>query len=363
MWPLLFLLAAAPSAQDRTRAVDVAEASQTSPAFEQLIEDMVHELVLDLAKLATAEISPLAIDAVTATPELSREVAERVRFMASAKVRDIPGLVEVHCIGCDDATTVSAQDGQWRFSRDDTDMASVRARAARVGAQTFLSMRVEMNGQTLALSARIIDAFSSGVVFAKRYLSNEKRAALDLRGRETVEQRSTELATMTRRPWLFGHSLFLGVLQMPWVYANGAARGSINGLSLTYRLNEIFGDDRQFLIGLQVQAFVDPFSSLPLGKPLPVSGGLATLIFAYTLKFRDLRVPHFRTGALVGGYIGGSLGNNFAAGGIFEVQMRFRLGFNLALMYVRPSDLQATLNIPLTVGGFTWTLGSSFNWD
>jgi len=354
-----------PTPQEKAHELGtIIAASTETPDAERSLADILEELVLSYSKLDRRLFSPLMVERVIVSPQLSDEMRKRLVMMLSTALSRVPDLQEVACFNCENVLRSRIQDGNWQLSLGATDRDASRSRAAALGAKSFLIVALEIDGEgALVLDATLFSAETGELINGKRITGDAQRAALERDPKELqpAEKREAELLkTYGRHPFL-AQAVQLGFLRIPYVLSGDD--GAINGLSLGYRLAEVFGPGREWLVGLQLQAFLDPALRLIPTNPLPVSGGLVTIVFAYTLRFQDLRIPLFRAGVNAGGYVGGSLGNSFAAGGVLEIMMRFRLGLNLSLMYILPVNLQSTLNIPLTVGGVTFSVGTSFNWD
>jgi hypothetical protein len=202
--------------------------------------------------------------------------------------------------------------------------------------------------------------------------SDGERAAMLDRGTQSADVYAEEMSRLLPKKTSFGLSAIAGFLNMPFkVSALGqSAKGSINALMFAFRIYEAFGLDKAVLIGLEARGFIDtnfqqnlPPGTLEQGVSFPASGGMFTAVVAYSPRFSsDLRAPRLRLGAEVGAFLGGSLGNNVVAGGVIEMTLVQRFGVNLALLYTGESK-SAIGPATLTVGGFTWAAGGSFNWD
>ncbi len=361
-------LASAPAATIE-KVGGIVAASQSRPDFDRTLADLLDELALALAGDKPARFSPVVVDHIAVSPNLSEELRARLPFLLSAALRKVPELEEVQCIACGNDIASRFENGAWVLSVGNTGRDGMRARAERTGARSVLRIAIEWleKGDTsdrLTLSASLVAPATGEVLWAKRVQSDDDRAVLerDPKKLQSLEARKAELAEHWRHLPSFGIGVLLGLMQIPFQLRGGPG-GSINGLSIALRLHEVFGPNRELAVGLQGMAFIDPVSTLPLSKPLPVAGGIATLYVGYALKFRDVRLPTFRLTAHTGGYLAGSLGNNFTFGGMLEAQMRFRLGFNFALLYIVPTDLMPQLMISLDIGGLTWFVGTSFTWD
>src|SRR4051794_736629 len=100
---LALLLAREPTIKEKAHEMAVVGAASTSrPEYDRFIADMLDEMALGIASVDRSELSPLIVDRVSVSPELSREVREQLAMWVSQRLHKIPKLEEVACMGCDD---------------------------------------------------------------------------------------------------------------------------------------------------------------------------------------------------------------------------------------------------------------------
>src|SRR4051794_12199677 len=104
----LLLQAAAPDTPARAASLPATQrkvvpgAAKRSPgtSFYQLLDEIIDELVKDLAKLPIDDVSPMAIGAVHVSPNISTELEETLAVRLTAQLAAVPGLKQVHCASC-----------------------------------------------------------------------------------------------------------------------------------------------------------------------------------------------------------------------------------------------------------------------
>lgn len=329
------------------RALDVIRASQPAPTYDDHLHDVLTELAIALK--SQTSVAPIAVLLPTVSG-LAPEAGARLRVKLEHALKDA-ALEEAFCDPCADQ--------------------ALALLAKHVGAAMFLRTHLEWQRTRLVLEAMLVSA-DGRIAWAKRFESDEKRAALVDRGMMSVDAYAEEMSKQLPKKTSFGLAAIAGILSMPYkVTVPGLAdiKGSINGIMFAFRFYEAFGYDRSLIVGAEARGFIDtefqrnlPPNTLQEGVSFPASGGMFTGVIAYAPPFAaDLRAPRLRLGGEVGVFLGGSLGNNVVAGGIIELLVH-RFGLNVALLYVGES--KSVLGpVNLSVGGFTYAAGGSFNWD
>ncbi|MCC6809838.1 MAG: hypothetical protein IT381_20590 [Deltaproteobacteria bacterium] len=346
---------------ERARAVIVA--SQPAPDYDDLVRDLMSELSLLLQKKVAAADTPIAVLVPTVSSGLSEEAARRLRISVERALASV-AIDEAYCDPCGAPSVIAASDEGVRVT-------SGRGLAERTGARSFLQVHLAWLRTSLRLSI-VLSSPAGRVTFAEDIDSDAGRAALIGRGATTADIYTSDISRQLPKSMSFGIAAMAGILRMPFKFSflGLDRKGEINGMMFALRMYESFGLDKRFIVGAQARAFIDtdfqrnfPEGALEEGITLPASGGIITAVVGFSPPLSaDLRAPRVRIGTEIGVFLGGSLGNNIAIGGIIEVLMRERFGLHVALMFVGESK-SLIGPITLTVGGFTWAAGGSFNWD
>jgi hypothetical protein len=350
-------------AVDPSEVTRVALASLEPLSFDQLLDELLAELTVRLGRLPRADISPLALRSVQLSSNLAPELEETIAIRVNAALASIAGLTQVECAACF-AVRSRIDKETWVVSRGVVDAAEVREVAREIGAQAFLDVRLEylevQPEEKLALTVRLVRGATSSILFAERLMSDQTTAALARSGHlaQSAEDRRAELEAMLLGRPHYGHAAIVGNLRVP--YKSKTFDGMISGISVAYRLYEMFGDRRANLFGLQMEGFIDPTLKPDKKGKVPAAGGLFTGTYLRSLVSDDLRLPVVRVGFNAGGFIGGNLGNTVVAGAALEVLLRFRLAINASVLYVVPTKVE---ELDGTLGGLSYRLGGSFNWE
>jgi hypothetical protein len=316
-------------------------------SFYQLLAEMTDDLALDLSDVPMQDISPMALAAVHLSANLSPELEETLQTRTIARLQQINGLKQAYCSACFSSRS-RTEGNDWIVSRGLVSLADMRAVAQELGVHTFLSIGLELieekDDDYLALNARIIRASDGTVVYARRILSDETRAALarDHRHAQTPEERRSELEAMLKNQPAYGHQAWIGYTFMP------TKLGGSQGLALGYRLYERFGPNKSLLYGIQLQPFISIDGT-------NVFGGFATFVFAYTLSFDNAVIPRFRFGVDAGPVVTGTVNGNTVAFSAL-VEILFHAGFAVLL---HAHAIPQTDNI----GGIGITAAAGWTWE
>ncbi len=338
--------------------------SQANPDFAALLDDIAREIALALKPLK--DLSPVYVAPIRLSPGLGHEASEQLRFAISRALK-LGAIAEVGTLA-DDRIQFAQSGDDWRVERGGAARGDEKKIAESVGASSILHLG--LTHQSARPDKLVVDAVLVGkdgsIVFAQTFESDDRRTLLDRSDEklQSVDERKHELLGFLAHP-SYGHAALIGSIQIPLQVAK--LNTNINGLTFAYRLYDTLGDMKDFIFGLQLQGFIDLDAStaLQLNTPVPISlaGGIVTAVFGYALPIPDLRLPRVRLGALAGGFIGGSLGNNAAAGGMIELLMRYRLGLNVSVLYIGVTDLSKLFGTTVKLGGVSYMFAGSLNWD
>jgi hypothetical protein len=348
--------------ETQSNPVDVvAAASQDGLPIEQLLDEMLTDLGLELARLDARDISPLALRRVILPSMLSTELGQMVRAQTHARLTQVEGLSLVQCMACSSVRT-RVEGGEWVVRRGVVDGREARRVGEEIGAAAFLDLTLDLvdDETRLVLYAEVVRVSTSAVILAKRFDADETTAALSRNGRrlETAETRRAELEAMWQGKPTYGHAGIVGMVRIP--YESPDFDGAISGVSLAYRLYELFGARRANLFGLQMEGFYDPSLNHGTKQNIPTAGGMFSAVYLRSLLADDQRWPTVRLGINAGGFIGGTLGNTVFGGGLVEVMMRYRLAINTGVFYVVPATVE---ELDGRIGGLCFRAGGSFNWE
>jgi hypothetical protein len=341
-WVLLLLhatpgTAASQPVEDRTHVVKNKPAGDS---FYQLLDEVLEETARDIAKLAPEDISPIAIGAVHVSPNLSTELEETIVLRLTAMLAQQEGLKQVHCASCFSVRS-RLEGGEWVMTRGIVGREDMRKVATELGVKTFISVGLEfIDGeyQYLALNTRIISAKTSGVIYAKRLLSNETEIFLARVGKKrlTPEQRRAELEEMIEGKPRYGHQ----VMAAYTFVARNSGDGS--GAALGYRLFESFGPKRSLQYGLQIQLFVGAFF-----------GGNVAATFDYILRPENTMIPRVRFGVDAGASFV-IPDATFAFGVFTEMITHLGLGVHIGGRFMVPTQ---------QLGAAQFTIGGVWAWE
>ncbi len=348
MLPVLLLLQAPTTpAQAATQPVVerkvVSKAKKlNAPAFDEVLDEVLEETVRDIGKLDLEEISPLAIGAVTVSPNLAPELEDTLALRLTAMLAAIPGLKQVHCASCFSVRS-RVEGGDWVVSRGIVGREDMRRVATEIGAHAFVAIGVELvegYDEYIAVNVRILRAKNSTIVYAKRLLSTETEVALARLGKRKLsdEERRVALEELLGGKPRYGHEVMTGY--STFLMANG---GDGSAVSLGYRLFETFGPKRMLQYGLQLQPFFGPRAI----------GGNVLGVFNLIVRATNEMVPRFRFGIDAGAVI--VVPRATVGFGLFaEMVTHLGLGLQIAVRFMAPND---------TVGAIGFTAGGVWAWE
>lgn len=318
-------------------------------ALVDLVEEALDDLAFDLAQLDAQAVSPMAIRAVTVSPNLRSAFARSLETRATSVVASATTIRQVHCAQCR-ALRSRVVDGEWVVQLGAVTAKDLAALGESLNATSFLELDLSYSRQANAmdLQARLVRASDSAILWSESYSSDGTTAAL-LRGRERVKSRSERREELDRliqgKPY-YGHGVMLGTTILPW---DMPGRSSIIGLSGGYRLFERFGAERKNLFGLQLEGFFNINA--------PLLGAFVGAAFQREISTKSLFLPEVRVGGAAGGFLVGTEGNSFYAEGSADLMLKFRFGVGVSVLYLYPAQY---LNYDL--GGLGFRARLTFNW-
>ena len=315
----------------------------------QLVEEMVDEVLADVADLNSSAISPAAIRSVGLSPNLSKGFGEFVEATLVSALANKSDVTLKVCAACQSLRS-RVEDGQWVVTLGLTRHEDLRREAQRLGVKSFLDAKFSYfpGANVVALNVRFIAAEDGRVLWAETYRSDATTAAI-LRSGDRVISRDERVKELERlleaRPY-YGHILYVGGTYIP----HDTPSGGLTGMALGYRLYEKFGPDRRWMFGIGAEGFANFGADALLGSFVG-----ATL--NYELFEPNLKRPIYRAGGTVAGFFAGNEGNSAAFQADFDVSLQFRLGVGASLMYFLPVTFAGA-----DLGGLGYKVRASFNW-
>lgn len=347
---------AAPRQTARERQREVRDATRRQLNSEartvhiyQLVEEMIDEIISDVAQLNVRAFSPVAFRNMNLTPNLSAQFGE---FVESTLISALVTHTDVNvrrCVACNSLRSRVDED-DWVVSMGLVHHEDLVAEAARIGANSFLDARLSYfpGANIVAMQVEIFRAEDGAVLWTETYRSDATTAAI-LRTGDRVESRAERVAELERRidarPY-YGHTLTAGATYIPY----DSPRGGLSGASIGYRLYERFGPELRYYFGIGAEGFANFSDDAILGSFI-----YATL--QMQLSQPNLNSPIYRTGPAVGGFFAGTEGNSFFAEWGIDAVLQFRLGAGASIFYFLPTEFAG-----YDLGGFGLRGRVTFNW-
>ena len=326
------------------------ESAQDTIHIYQLAEEMIDEVIADVADLNPGPLAPVALRQMNLTPNLSEQFGDFVESTLVTAIANHTDVTVKRCIACN-AMRSSVDDGDWVISRGIVEQDDLQKEAERIGAETFLDTRFAFypGANIVALQVEFFRADDGAVLWSETYRSDATTAAI-LRTGDRVESRAERVEELERRiderPY-YGHQLFGGVGYIPYDHPDGGLGGAMVG----YQLYEKFGADLQYLYGIRAEGFGNFAEDREIMGAF-IQGTLQTELFS-----PGLNDPTFRTGPSIGGFFAGSEGNSFVAEWGVDALLQYRLGAGASLFYFVPTEFADH-----DLGGFGFKGRISFNW-
>lgn len=315
----------------------------------QLVEEMIDEVIADLATLNSRAFSPVAFRQLQLTPNLSAQFGEFVESTLITAVVSHTDIAVKRCIACN-AMRSRVDNGDWVVSVGMVHHDELRAEAERLGTNAYMDARFSFfpGANIVAMQVELFRADDGAILWSETYRSDATTAAI-LRTGDRVQSREERVSELERRiderPY-YGHQLYVGAGYLPY----DGPSGGFGGLSIGYRLYEKFGADLRYLFGIGAEAFAN-FSDNG------ILGSFIYGVFQFELYQANLNQPTVRTGPALGGFFAGSEGNSaFAEWGI-DAQLQYRLGAGASVYYFLPTEFDG-----FDLGGFGVKGRVSFNW-
>jgi hypothetical protein len=318
-----------------------------------VLDELLDELIHQLAKEDPKPLSPMAIRLVRLSPNLRPTLQPMLESKIVARIGKLPNFEQVVCIEC--RTIRSRVEGDdWVVTMGASTQSDLKRVGAEIGAKTFMEVDLTFNQvpAELTLAAKIYRASDGHILWTTSIKGDETTAAI-LRTGNVPPSREEQLAELKRklemRPY-FGYMIFLGAA---YIQADGPMGGYF-GANVGVRLFERFGHQRRHMYGIQGEGFLDWASNHTL------FAGILSAGYWYSILRPNLNRPDLRIGATLGGIISGTDGNSAVIQVMAEYVLQFRLALSVGALYMVPTKY--TTNGMEDLGGFGVAGRIAFNW-
>jgi hypothetical protein len=312
-----------------------------------LIDELLDELVHQLAKEDAHLLAPMAIRQVKVSPNLRADLAQSIETRLSARLVKGTEIAQVVCTDCR-ALRSRLEGHDWVVSLGVVRQAELRELAEDIGARTFLDLDLSYvpgpPQAVLTLTARAFRASDARVLFASSIRADETTAEI-LRTGHKVPSREEQLAELDRklggRPY-YGVAAIIGAAIIPY------QSGAISAGTIGVRLFERFGEEKRHTFGLQAEGFINPNKLM---------AGMLTALYSWQVMPPNLNKPELYLSWGVGGFIAGNEGNTaiFEAG--IDYVMKFRFSLGGSVIYMPPVSYAGG-----DLGGVGGKARFAFNW-
>ena len=315
---------------------------------DDIVDEMLDEFSVDIARLGAAKISPVLLDRVRVSANMNPEYAHIFEARLAAAVFKAANLALVRCAECD-ATRSRVEGGEWVVSRGVTTREQARDVAKKYGARTFLDVALTMREEpaSLSMDVEVVRAEDSSIAFAEGYRMDADRAML-YRGADhaqTREERLKELEDKLNQRPRYTSAIELGMMMVD--VKDGAFWGGVG----RYRLTERFGGDKEWEAGLTAAGF---FSPNHLGA------GILGMMFQGRAGRGNVYLSEFWFGVDAGVFVTGNGANTALLGATVRWQVGTRIGLHGALRYMVPFTVGSAAE---QYGGISPEVGLGFLWN
>jgi len=316
---------------------------------DDIVDEMVDELAVDIARLGAAQISPILLHRIRVSSNMNPEYAHIFEARLAAAIFKAATVALVRCVECS-ATRSRVEGLEWVVTRGVTTRDEARGVAQRYGARSFLDVALTLREEppSLSMDVEVVRADDSSIAFAEGYRMDANRAML-YRGADRAqfrEERLKELEDKLNQRPRYTAGLELGVMRLNAGQATGLCF-CVNGR----RLTEKFGTQNQFEAGLALAGFASPNS---------LAGGLAGIMFQIRLGDGNVYLPAFWVGTDAGVFLTGNSANTPFVGGTVRWQVGTRISLHGAVRYLDPFQLRGQ---GVSYGGITPEFGMGFVWN
>jgi len=319
-------------------------------AYQEVLDEIMADVVAEIAERPAKWVSPLAIRTVRLGPNVQPGQGSRLIASMVTSIHAGSDVRMVECLECQN-TRSEVRDGHWIVRRGITSRDEAKAVAAKIGAKAFMDLELEIdvaNNNLIELKVMLVRADDGVMLWADTFRSDSTTPML-MRSSFAPQRRKDRLRDLEMllegRPY-FGYAASAGFMLIPYEDPVG---GDIGGATAGFRLYERLGADRQVLFGIDAMGFLNTTR---------LTGGIFSAGMWWVFPRPDLINPEFRLGAKAGAFVAGSAGNAamFQLGA--EVLLRYRFGVYGYLLFMTTSELVPGQNL----GGLGAAVGMSFNW-
>lgn len=315
----------------------------------ELVDEILSDVVAELASRPAKVFSPMAIRSVTLGNNIDPSYKERLVSAVVIAVHAGTDVRMIECLECQ-STKTQVEDGHVVVTRGIADGEQARRVAKTIGAKSFLdvSFRFEPKDGVVELGFKVVRGEDGVILWADNFRADETTPML-LRSSYAPQKRKDRLRDLEMllegRP-LYGYAASAGFMLLPY---DDPVDGDIAGATAGYRIYERFGVDRQVMFGLDAMGFLNTTR---------LTGGLLSAGSWWVFPRPDLVHPEFRFGGKAGAFVAGSKGNAaiFQLGA--EMLLRYRFGVYAYILFMTKSELEPGKNL----GGVGGAAGMSFNW-
>ena len=329
------------------------ENSLTTPgsdvSADDVVDEMVDEFAVDIARLGAAQISPILLQRVRVSANMNPEYAHVFEARLAAAVFKAANLALVRCVECT-ATRSRVEDMEWVVTRGVITREDQRAVARKYGARSFLDVSLSLREEpaSLSMDVEVVRAEDSSIAFAERYRMDADRAML-YRGADRAQTREERLKELEDK--LNQRPKFISAIELGAMMLTGSASGDFWGAVARYRLTERFGADKQAEAGLSVAG---------IGSPDHFAGAMFGGLLQLRLGDGNVFLPSFWIGADVSVLFSGASGNTPVIGGTVRWNVGTRISLVGAVRYIAPFQLRAQSE---SIGGVCPEFGVGFVWN
>jgi hypothetical protein len=315
---------------------------------DDIVDEMLDEFSVDIARLGAAQISPVLLDRVRVSANMNPEYAHIFEARLAAAVFKAANLALVRCAECA-ATRSRVEGGEWVVSRGVTTREQVRDVAKKYGARTFLDVALTMREEpaSLSMDVEVVRAEDSSIAFAEGYRMDAGRAML-YRGADRAQSREERLKELedklNQRP-RYTTALEMGMMMVD--AKSGAFWGGVG----RFRLTERFGIEKQWEAGLTAAGFYSPDH---------IGAGIVSAMLQARAGRGNVFLPEFWFGLDAGMFVTANGANTPLLGATLRWQVGTRIGLHAALRYLAPLTPRGQND---EYGGISPELGLGFLWN
>lgn len=330
------------------RLIEDLVATRGDISLPELIDEILADVVAEMAARPAKYISPLAIRNVQLGANINTGFAKRLTAQIVTMVHAGTDVRIVECLECRAARTQIVGDN-WVITRGLSSTVEAKRVAEQIGAKAFMDVSFGFEPETgvVQMDFSIVRADDAVILWADSFRADETTPML-LRSSHAPQRRKDRLRDLEMllegRPY-YGHVASAGFMLLPY---DDPVDGDITGATAGYRIYERFGEERRVMFGLDLTGFINTSR---------LAGGVLSAGVWWVPIRPDFIHPELRLGAKAGAFIAGSEGN----AGIFqlgaEVLLRYRFGLYGYALFMTKSAFNGR-----DLGGLGFALGMSFNW-